>query len=588
MAKFSYRRKLQVYYLSVFVIFLLITGTFQYLRERTFRTGQLETSLNDIGEMSRKYIEKHRLFEINDFARLDSLKSIFPQKDARLTIIGINGNVMYDSSVNDYLNLENHGSRPEIIDAATHSPGVSVRKSATTGLEYYYYAKNIGKYYIRSSVIYDVNIINFLKANRLFFYFIFGLFLLVWGLLFLVTRKFSLSISKLRDLAVGMGENSNPQKLFAFEDDEIGEISHELVNVYGNLQKTRDQLSVEKERIYRHLNAVNQGIAIFSSDKELLISNKQFSKYSNLLSDKSLKNETDIFKVSGFEKLNTFIDMRIGYDGIKMSNQKVEKLIKIEHGNRFFNIRCIIFIDKSFEIIITNITRKEKSEIIKNEMSSNIAHELKTPVAAIQAYLETIINKPELEDEKKIHFLHKAHGQVERLGSLISDISTVYKMESTKDVFKKDEFNLFELINEIIENTQIRLDENKMKLSHNIFSNLLLSANRELILSIFQNLIDNSINYAGENTNISISMYKEDKYFYHFSYSDDGIGIEDEHLDRIFERFYRVDIGRTRKSGGTGIGLAIVNNAVKFHKGEISAKSKKDGGVEFLFSLRKI
>ena len=153
--------------------------------------------------------------------------------------------------------------------------------------------------------------------------------------------------------------------------------------------------------------------------------------------------------------------------------------------------------DYSFELIISNITTKEKNKIIKHELTSNIAHELKTPVSAIQAYLETIINSPNLDSEKKMHFLNRSYNQTTRLAELINDITTVNKLEDAVQFYDKNEIDLYNIIKEVIDNTQLRLDEKNISIALDIPTNQIIYGNKELLHSIFQNLVENSIKYAG-------------------------------------------------------------------------------------------
>ena len=220
-------------------------------------------------------------------------------------------------------------------------------------------------------------------------------------------------------------------------------------------------------------------------------------------------------------------------------------------------------------------------------MTSNISHELKTPITSIKGYLETIINDPEMPENQKRRFIERADAQANRLTDMINDIVILNKMEETGDYFAFSELNINELIHDILDDYQGMLSEKNMKLELMVEDEIVVKGNRSLILSIFRNLLENSINYAGLNCIIKVQVYRDDKKFYYFSLSDNGVGIPDDHLSRIFERFYRLGSDRSRKLGGTGLGLAIVKNAVLLHKGDISVKNKDEGGIEFLFSLPK-
>jgi signal transduction histidine kinase len=228
-------------------------------------------------------------------------------------------------------------------------------------------------------------------------------------------------------------------------------------------------------------------------------------------------------------------------------------------------------------------TRHEQDRL-KRELTQNVAHELKTPVASIQGYLETILNNPDITEETRCQFLERCHAQSERLTSLLRDISTLNKLDDAPQMQNFEQVNIAEIIESIKKETALQLSERKMSFVNNILSDAIVYGNRSLLYSIFRNLTDNAIAYAGERTTITITGSKEPT-CWKFTFSDDGIGIGKEHLPRIFERFYRVDKGRSRKMGGTGLGLAIVKNAILLHHGTITAANNPGGGLRFTFTI---
>ena len=260
---------------------------------------------------------------------------------------------------------------------------------------------------------------------------------------------------------------------------------------------------------------------------------------------------------------------------------------EVEKNGRIFAIGCIIFQDDSFEISINDMTQEEEQARMKRQLTQNIAHELKTPVSSIQGYLETIVNNPDLPRERINAFLERSYAQSNRLTHLLRDISLLTRMEEAPNMAEKETVNLSLLVQDIFSEVALQLEEKQIKAQNMIPEGLTIQGNPSLIYSIFRNLTDNAIAYAGTQIDITVSCFRQDNQFYYFSFADTGVGIGAEHLGRLFERFYRIDKGRSRKLGGTGLGLAIVKNAVLLHGGSIFAKNNPNGGLEFIFSLAK-
>jgi signal transduction histidine kinase len=236
---------------------------------------------------------------------------------------------------------------------------------------------------------------------------------------------------------------------------------------------------------------------------------------------------------------------------------------------------------------------EEDKQRMKKQLTQNVTHELKTPATSIQGFLETILQNPDIPEEKKNHFLKRCLAQSERMCQLLANMDSLTKLDdfAPKEVknenIVKKEVDVNSIIHAAIDDTMLQGEEKDILTTLDIPANITVLGDASLIYSIFRNLIDNSIAYAVGATTIDISCSKKGKN-YEFVVSDNGCGVPEEHLPHIFERFYRVDKGRTRKMGGTGLGLAIVKNAVILHNGSITAYTTPGGGLSVKFTLPTI
>lgn len=229
---------------------------------------------------------------------------------------------------------------------------------------------------------------------------------------------------------------------------------------------------------------------------------------------------------------------------------------------------------------------QQEKERIKKQLTNNINHELKTPVASIQVCVETLLAHKEMSEEHKELFLQRCMANTDRLKRLLSDVSLITRMDDGGEAIIKEPVNLTEIIAEVVADRQPVADAKGIAINNDITRPLQMTGNPSLLESIFNNLIDNAIAYSG-GTLIKIRLESESESQITLTLADDGCGIPEEHLPRIFERFYRIDKGRSRAAGGTGLGLAIVKNAIIMHGGTVSAENLPSGGLVFKITLSK-
>jgi len=544
----KFQQKLIFSFLLIFAVSILGIVIFERQQAQEYRKNALLEKLDTYAEIISK-----------DSAAAELLPS-----NLRITLIDYDGNVLYDNVVSSA--MENHLDRPEMIDALKNGSGFSIRESASAKKPYLYYAKNIYSIIIRVALPYDEHVKFQLRTSKEFLFFAIAIFLMGLAFILYIGNYFGKAVKRLKDFSkvLEIKEIDIPK----FSEDEFGKI---CTNIAENLRKIKENETLlvrEKEKLLMHVQASAEGICFFNADKTVAFYNGLFLQYFNIISDQPLTVGKEIEYVSALDRSEDYYEKQISKQG------------------REFLLRMNMFEDKSFEVILIDVTSMENTKRLKQEMTGNIAHELRTPVTSIRGFLEILLSN-NVEEEKQKEYLQRAFSQTQVLTELISDMSLLTKIDAKAQSLKFESWKISHIITSVYEDTSAALKEKNITFKSEVPESLIIEGNHNLLYSIFRNLTENVIRHAGIKVDIEIKLCEVKDSKAYFIFSDNGSGLSEEHhLNRLFERFYRVHDGRTRTTGGSGLGLSIVKNAVLFHGGTISAKRGEDGrGLKFLFSL---
>lgn len=486
----SFQTNLLVSIGGIFLLFAICTGVYQYQREKKYKIDILHSRLQMfnyemVQTLGETGLTNDSLFY--DYVARHNVEGL------RVSVISNDGRVLLDSYHANVDSLGNHLQRTEIQQALAEGSGYDIKRTSQSTNETYFYsatsftsvstpphhgggARRAERIFlVRAAVPYSAELTESLKADNTFIYFTIALTLLLGVALYWNTSRIGRHIGYLREFAVKaeQGEELDHELERRLPDDELGDISHTIIQLYWKLRHSEE----DKQRI-------------------------------------------------------------------------------------------------------------------KRQLTQNAAHELKTPASSIHGYLESILENPDMPADKREHFLERCYAQSERMNKLLMDMSILTKLSLPQPLHKRGDLDtsalidVVPIINNVLADTALQLEQKgiivEKSLPENITINSPIADAEDVVYSIFRNLFDNSIAYADGATKIRIS-YQDGC----FLFSDNGCGVEPEHLPHLFERFYRVDKGRSRKLGGTGLGLAIVKNAVAAHGGTVSAETTPGGGLTIRFSFQR-
>ena len=330
-----------------------------------------------------------------------------------------------------------------------------------------------------------------------------------------------------------------------------------------------------RKNIFDLLNSIPEGILILDKSKKIIFSNnsstKLFDTKINENISGSLRNP-DL--LSSIDKI--FEDKNIPDFEIEIRNKAVLRLnitIYLDKNNLFFDeVCCVLF--------IRDLTEFHKFQQLKSDFVANVSHELRTPLQSIKMGLETIDNIKDLKENNELNNLMPLMtSQSERMENLIRDLLSLSKIELQEHIRPTHEIDLIELIDYVIKTYEKIISKQNIKIIFNKVESLKIIGDRDKLIEIFTNLIDNSIKYSDKNKEITITA-KKDGEFNTVSVRDQGIGIPKESIHRITERFFTVDPSKSRSVGGTGLGLAIVKHLVSQHRAEMDINSVENEGTK--------
>lgn len=555
---------------SIFVIFLFLS--LRYFRN-VYINDIKEIIKNDaylINETLKDYLKYKNFNELDKF-----VKEIAKKLNIRITVIDEGGNVISDSEKDPKL-MENHIARPEIQIALKEGSGIYVRYSSTVKEDMIYFARvfemQSKKYFIRTSYFVKNFKKNFTAIRNNILIFAFVLFLLSIVMIYFYSRSLYAPIKKLKEATQHVANGNFDTKVILHEKDEFKELADNFNLMIEELKQFFEEKIEKQKHLNTIISSIDDGILAIDSKGKIIFVNNGFNK---------------IFDVQGLVN-KYYWEFLISPDLIKVIEEVISKKINfqgaIEIKSKFYFCNAT-YLEQYEQVIIIlhDISKVKEYEKIKKDLVANVSHELKTPLTAISGFAETALETTREKDTKK--YLEIIINNSKRLINIINDLLLLSNIENNNKNLQFSEINLLELLNKIKKLFEKRLKEKNLKFILNIDeNNKKIKADIYMLEQVFINLIDNAVKYT-EKGEIRINTYMKDKNKMIIEVSDTGIGIPQEHIPKIFERFYVVDKSRSRESGGTGLGLSIVKHIINIHKGEILVDSKVGIGTKFIIIL---
>ncbi len=506
----------------------------------------------------------------------------------RVTIIARDGKVLGDADLTreQLVAVENHANRPEVIEALKNGSGVSKRFSYTVQKDMLYTAIPFGKEktegILRFSVpLLDIELLQS-KMRRVVGVSVAGILLLSLGLTFLVSVFVSRPLLEMSAIAKLMAGGDFSRKASIYFKDEIGELSQALNAMSDEIKDKIEKINSEKAKLDLVLSSMFEGVIVTGADEKILLMNPSLRKLFFIESNPEGKMVLEVVRNTAVEDMIARIitgKQQLATEEIAVHAPE-EKILKVNGVPIMRNNKL-----EGAILVFHDITELRRLEKMRQDFVANVSHELRTPISSIKGYAETLLDGALADKDNAKEFISIICQDADRLASLINDLLDLSKIESGKLKMSFEALDPGVLIKRAITVIDNQAKAKSISLKVNIPQSLpKIKADETRFSQVMINLLDNAIKYSAEGSVAVISAQVVDNVL-QIDLSDTGIGISEEDLPRIFERFYRADKARSRELGGTGLGLSIVKHIVSAHGGQVWVKSKLGVGSTFSFTI---
>lgn len=571
--------------ISYFAIIIVLTSTFALIMMNStndMMTLQLQNRfVNECDLLKQVFVSEYQNKGTAEFDFRSFVNDASRELDTRITIIYEDGTVLADTH-EDPARMNNHLNRAEVIDAIrTDKMGTSIRYSNTVKADFLYVAipAHIGNetWIIRVSKqlteIKDMNqhILNVAVVSIL------GTAVFALLMSIFVSKRITKPIDALTETANEIANGEFGRKIYIEANDQIGELAQSFNKMSQTLSSSMSELRQRNSELEAILNSMINGIIAVDQNKNIILINKFCFEILDLPQDYVVENES-MYKIIRNEEIAQMVECAI------LEGQSQMKELNYVHNEKILRIYVNPIIAATKEIlgsivVIQDVTQIRKLEQMRSDFVSNVSHELKTPLTSIRGFVDTLKNGAIHQPETAMRFLDIIDIESDRLYRLINDILLLSEIESMDREPEQTEVEVSSVIEEVVDILELRANDKGLKLITDIESNPVIHANRDRIKQMMINLVDNGIKYT-EKGEVRVRVGAQGSWVV-ITVSDTGIGFNESHKERLFERFYRVDKGRSRSQGGTGLGLSIVKHIVLLYKGKISVTSQPGKGTTF-------